>query len=217
MVGDGINDSAALAQADLSIAMGTGSDIAMDVAGITLLKGDLGKLSEALRLSHLTVRTIRQNLFWAFIYNIIGVPVAAGVLYPVCGFLLNPMIAGAAMAFSSVSVVTNSLRLKNKKLEITKILSEKPDKKETDMKSEKTQKNKPSSPVTVTYQVEGMMCNHCRMHVEEALNGLEGVHATVTLEPPVATIEFTSERTYTLQELQKQITEKAGDYTLKEK
>ena len=117
MVGDGINDSAALAQADLSIAMGTGSDIAMDVAGITLLKGDLGKLSEALRLSHLTVRTIRQNLFWAFIYNIIGVPVAAGVLYPICGFLLNPMIAGAAMAFSSVSVVTNSLRLKSKRLD----------------------------------------------------------------------------------------------------
>lgn len=117
MVGDGINDSAALAQADLSIAMGTGSDIAMDVAGITLLKGDLGKLSEALRLSHLTVRTIRQNLFWAFIYNIIGVPVAAGVLYPLCGFLLNPMIAGAAMAFSSVSVVTNSLRLKRCRLE----------------------------------------------------------------------------------------------------
>lgn len=116
MVGDGINDSAALAQADLSIAMGTGSDFAMDVAGITLLKGDLGKLSEALRLSHLTVRTIRQNLFWAFIYNIIGVPVAAGVLYPVCGFLLNPMIAGAAMAFSSVSVVTNSLRLKRCRL-----------------------------------------------------------------------------------------------------
>ena len=117
MVGDGINDSAALAQADLSIAMGTGSDIAMDVAGITLLKGDLGKLSEALRLSYLTVRTIRQNLFWAFIYNIIGVPVAAGVLYPICGFLLNPMIAGAAMAFSSVSVVTNSLRLKSKRLD----------------------------------------------------------------------------------------------------
>ena len=117
MVGDGINDSAALAQADLSIAMGTGSDIAMDVAGITLLKGDLGKLSEAIRLSHLTVRTIRQNLFWAFIYNIIGVPVAAGVLYPICGFLLNPMIAGAAMAFSSVSVVTNSLRLKSKRLD----------------------------------------------------------------------------------------------------
>ena len=118
MVGDGINDSAALAQADLSIAMGTGSDIAMDVAGITLLRGDLSKLPEALNLSRFTVRTIRQNLFWAFVYNLIGVPVAAGVLYPVCGFLLNPMIAGAAMAFSSFSVVTNSLRLKRSRPEL---------------------------------------------------------------------------------------------------
>lgn len=112
MAGDGINDSAALARADLSIAMGGGSDIAMDIAKITLITSDLGKIPEALKLSKLTVRTIRQNLFWAFIYNIIGVPIAAGVLYPICGFLLNPMIAGAAMAFSSVSVVGNSLRLK---------------------------------------------------------------------------------------------------------
>ena len=116
MVGDGINDSAALAQADLSIAMGSGSDIAMDVAKMTLISSDLRKIPEALQLSRLTVRTIRQNLFWAFIYNMISVPIAAGVLYPVCGFLLNPMIGGAAMAFSSVSVVTNSLRLRRKKL-----------------------------------------------------------------------------------------------------
>lgn len=94
--------------------MGGGSDIAMDVAKMTIISSDLTKIPEALRLSRLTVRTIRQNLFWAFIYNIIGVPIAAGILYPINGFLLNPMIAGAAMAFSSVSVVSNSLLLKRK-------------------------------------------------------------------------------------------------------
>ncbi|MBM3420944.1 MAG: HAD-IC family P-type ATPase, partial [Bacteroidetes bacterium] len=112
MAGDGINDSAALARADVSIAMGRGSDIAMDVARMTIVSSDLNRIPEAIRVSRLTVRTIRQNLFWAFIYNIIGIPLAAGVLYPFTGFLLNPMIAGAAMAMSSVSVVTNSLRLR---------------------------------------------------------------------------------------------------------
>lgn len=117
MVGDGINDSAALAIADLSIAMGTGSDIAIDVAKMTIVSADLLKIPVAIRLSKATVKTIRQNLFWAFIYNLVGVPIAAGVLYPINGFLLNPMIAGAAMAFSSVSVVTNSLLLKRKKFD----------------------------------------------------------------------------------------------------
>ena len=272
MAGDGINDSAALAQADLGIAMGGGSDIAMDVAGVTIISSDLSKIPEALRLSRLTVRTIRQNLFWAFIYNMIGVPIAAGILYPVNGFLLNPMIAGAAMAFSSVSVVSNSLRLKRKKLDAdTPLSGRKKDKenssetsdygyntdscltndschkeingKSSDMTTEngidrcrtinagygendetadrKNAKNtennniKKEKIMKKEFTVEGMMCNHCRMHVEKALNKLEGVNATVTLEPPVATVEFTGGREYTLEELQKQVSEEAGDYTLK--
>ena len=179
MVGDGINDSAALAQADLSIAMGQGSDIAMDVAKITIMTPDLGKIADAIRLSAATVRTIRQNLFWAFIYNLIGVPVAAGVLFPLNGFLLNPMLAGAAMALSSVSVVANSLRLK--------------------AKGGRARKNDGREPIPINnmektmekkYRIEGMMCGHCRMHVEKALNGIDGVRATVELEPPVATVEF---------------------------
>jgi len=114
MVGDGINDSAALAQADLSIAMGSGSDIAMDVAGVTIVSSDLRKVEQAIRISKLTVKTIRENLFWASIYNLMSVPIAAGILFPVFGVMLSPMIASAAMALSSISVVLNSLRIRHR-------------------------------------------------------------------------------------------------------
>ena len=202
MVGDGINDSAALAQADLSIAMGQGSDIAMDTAMVTILSSDLVKISETIHLSQLTVRTIRQNLFWAFIYNLIGVPIAAGVLYPINGFLLNPMIGGAAMAFSSVSVVTNSLRLRRRRIHQDEVVKEVEE--VTEVKKE-----------TREYKVEGMMCKHCVGRVERALNTIEGAKITVTLEPPIAIIEYDGEP-LSVEELQQILTEKAGDYQISE-
>lgn len=224
MVGDGINDSAALAQADLSIAMGKGSDIAMDVAKMTLISSDLNKITDAIRLSQATVRTIRENLFWAFIYNLIGIPVAAGILYPINGFLLNPMIAGAAMAMSSVSVVSNSLRLKRKKFAHTAVTvqEEVQPTEEITVPATETATPQPETAAPAasenrkTYLVEGMMCDHCRTRVEKVLNMWEGASAQVTLTPPEAVITF-QEKVPALSELQQLIDEKAGDYTLKEK
>lgn len=224
MVGDGINDSAALAQADLSIAMGKGSDIAMDVAKMTLISSDLNKITDAIRLSQATVRTIRENLFWAFIYNLIGIPVAAGILYPINGFLLNPMIAGAAMAMSSVSVVSNSLRLKRKKFAHTAVTVQEEVQPTEEITVPAAETATPQPETTApsasenrkTYLVEGMMCDHCRTRVEKVLNMWEGASAQVTLTPPEAVITF-QEKVPALSELQQLIDEKAGDYTLKEK
>lgn len=204
MVGDGINDSAALAQADLSIAMGEGSDMAMDTSMVTILGNNLLKIGEVVTLSRLTLRTVRQNLFWAFIYNVIAVPIAAGVLYPVYGFVLNPMIGGAAMALSSVSVVANSLLLGRKRLDSIKgrNLERNIMKQEYKIKTMKK-----------TFKVEGMMCQNCRKHVENALNSIEGVIATVNLETGFAEVKFI-DKIYSREELQAVITQKAGDYKL---
>ena len=191
--------------------MGQGSDIAMDTAMVTILSSDLVKISETIRLSQLTVRTIQQNLFWAFFYNLIGVPIAAGVLYPINGFLLNPMIGGAAMAFSSVSVVTNSLRLRRKRMETERILLS--ETKELESATEEVVEE--VKKVTRTYKVAGMMCKHCVGRVERALNSIDGIQATVTLEPPVATVIFDNQP-LSLEELQQIITEKAGDYQITE-
>lgn len=202
MVGDGINDSAALASADLSIAMGHGSDIAIDVAQMTIMESDLLKIVDAIKLSELTVRTIRQNLFWAFAYNLIGIPIAAGILYPVWHFMLDPMWAGALMAFSSVSVVLNSLRLK--KVNITS---------ESNQPQESTKTEIIDNGVTRVYHIDGMSCKHCQARVEKALQSIEGVTVKVDLEKAQAEIHFTHSP-LSIDKLQQIITDQAGDYTI---